>query len=43
MVHAFEKLFKRVKRLIPDGELPPSHGFILHSPPSLPVILEPRN
>jgi pulcherriminic acid synthase len=42
MVHAFEKLFNRVERMIPAGDLPPSEGFILHSPPALPVILEPR-
>jgi pulcherriminic acid synthase len=42
MVHAFEKLFDRVGRLTPARELPPSQGFILHSPPELPVILEPR-
>ncbi len=42
MVHAFEKLFKNVSRMIPDGELPASTGFILHSPPALPVILERR-
>jgi pulcherriminic acid synthase len=42
MVHAFEKLFNRVKRMRPVGDLPPSAGFILHSPPSLPLILEPR-
>lgn len=42
MVHAFEKLFNRVERMIPVGDLPASEGFILHSPPALPVILERR-
>jgi pulcherriminic acid synthase len=42
MAHAFAKLFGRVERLRPVGEPPPSQGFILHSPPSLPVVLEPR-
>ena len=42
MVHAFEKLFNRVERMTPARELPAGEGFILHSPPSLPVILEPR-
>ena len=42
MAHAFAKLFGRVERLRPVGEPPPSEGFILHSPPSLPVVLEPR-
>lgn len=42
MYHAFTKLFDRVSRMTPARELPPSQGFILHSPPELPVILEPR-
>ncbi len=42
MFHAFTKLFDRVSRMTPARELPPSQGFILHSPPELPVILEPR-
>jgi pulcherriminic acid synthase len=43
MAHAFEKLFDRVARISPARELPPAQGFILHSPPALPVILEPRS
>jgi hypothetical protein len=42
MFHAFTKLFDRVGRMTPARELPPSQGFILHSPPELPVMLEPR-
>jgi cytochrome P450 len=42
MVHAFDKLFNRVARMTPARDLPPSQGFILHSPPELPVVLEPR-
>ena len=43
MFHAFTKLFDRVVRMTPARELRPSQGFILHSPPELPVILEPRH
>ena len=42
MYHAFTKLFDRVGRMTPARELPPSQGFILHSPPELPVVLEAR-
>jgi pulcherriminic acid synthase len=39
MIHAFQKLFERVGWMEPAGELPPEEGFMLHGPPSLPVVL----
>jgi pulcherriminic acid synthase len=40
MVHGFAKLLERVAWIEPAGELPPAEGFMLHSPPALPVILQ---
>jgi pulcherriminic acid synthase len=42
MYHAFTKFFDRVGAITPARELPPSQGFILHSPPELPVVLQPH-
>jgi pulcherriminic acid synthase len=39
MVHALSRLLDRVEVLEPAGELPPPEGFILRSPPALPVVL----
>lgn len=39
MAHAFTELITRVRRIEPAGELPPGEGFMLHSPPALPVVL----
>jgi hypothetical protein len=41
MLHAFMRLMERVRRIEPAGDLPPGEGFMLHSPPSLPLILHP--
>ncbi|MBM3679259.1 MAG: cytochrome P450 [Actinobacteria bacterium] len=39
MAHAFTELIARVGTIEPAGELPAGEGFMLHSPPSLPVVL----
>lgn len=41
MLHAFMRLMERVRRIEPAGDLPPGEGFMLHSPPSLPLVLYP--
>jgi hypothetical protein len=41
MLHAYRRLMERVRRLEPAGDLPEPEGFMLHSPPSLPLILHP--
>lgn len=39
MAHAFTEIIARVRTIEPAGDLPPGEGFMLHSPPSLPVVL----
>jgi cytochrome P450 len=39
MAHAFAEIVTRFDRIEPAGDLPPGEGFMLHSPPSLPVVL----
>lgn len=39
LIHAIEEFTDRVGRIEPAGDPPLPEGFILHSPPSLPMIL----
>jgi len=39
LVEGLAALLDRVARIEPHGELPPAEGFMLHSPPALPVVL----
>ncbi len=41
MVHAIGEFTRRVAWMEPVGPPPPGEGFMLHSPPSLPMILHP--
>lgn len=41
LVHGLAKLADRAGRVEPAGELPPAQGFMLRSPPALPVVLRP--
>jgi pulcherriminic acid synthase len=42
MFHAIGEFARRVDHMEPAGPSPPGEGFILHSPPSLPMVLRPR-
>lgn len=39
MVHSLQQLVTRTAWMEPVGPLPPGEGLLLHSPPSLPVVL----
>ena len=41
MVHALQQLVRRTAWIEPAGPLPAGEGLLLHSPPSLPVVLHP--
>jgi hypothetical protein len=41
MVHAIDEFTRRVAWMEPVGTPPGGEGFILRSPPSLPMILHP--
>ncbi len=42
MLHAITEFARRVEHMEAVGPSPNSEGFILHSPPSLPMVLHPR-
>jgi cytochrome P450 len=42
MTHAIREFARRVEWMEPVGTPPPGEGFILHSPPSLRMVLHPR-
>ena len=42
LIHAVGEFARRVERLEPVGAPPAGEGFILHSPPSLPMTAHPR-
>jgi len=41
MVHAIREFTRRVQWMEPAGATPHGEGFMLHSPPSLPMVLHP--
>lgn len=43
MVHAMTEFTERVAWIEPVGDPPVSEGFMLHSPPTVPMILHPRS
>jgi pulcherriminic acid synthase len=42
IVHAIEEFTARVDWMEPTGDPPAGEGFMLHSPPAVPMILHPR-